>query len=122
MVAANLYQEKYTTRYYSEERWYCSCREATKKNKQTENQSSEDFRILSKRRASIFCVKYRKRCLCPLIALAYLGVAIELYTTKVLNDAKVSIGPKHCKSSGAYYLLVLTGSRNQLAVSLNGLE
>ena len=102
----------------------CSCKEATKKktNKQTENQSSGDFRILSKRRASIFCLKFRERCLCPLIALAYLGVAIELYTTKVLNDAKVSIGPKHCKSSGAYYLLVLAGSRNQLVVSLNGLD
>ena len=36
-------------------------------------------------------MKYRKRCLCPLIALEYLGVAIELYTTEVLNDAKMKL-------------------------------
>ena len=36
-------------------------------------------------------MKFRERCLCPLIALANLGVAIELYTTKVLNDAKIKL-------------------------------
>ena len=52
-----------------------SRREATKK-----NQRSGYCRILSKREASMFWVKISGRYLCPLIA--YLGVSIELKTTK----------------------------------------
>ena len=39
-------------------------------------------RILSKGEANMFWLKISGRCLCP--SIAYLGVLIELYTTKVL--------------------------------------